>query len=68
MARVPARKFRQYECTGTAALESKMRNASAASDEEQGKKDIVGDVQTIEKVFGDEKGVADVVETAMMTR
>lgn len=66
MARVPARKFRQYECTGNAALESKMRNASAASHEEAGhKKDVVGDVETIERVYGNEKTVADAVETVV---
>lgn len=70
MARIPARKFRKYECTGQAAIESKARGASVASDEEKGhEKDVVGDVQTIEKVFGNgkEAGV-DATETALYTR
>lgn len=73
MARLPARKFRKYECTGAAALESKARNASVASDENKGdKKEVVGDVQTIEKVFGGDNkkpvGAVDAVETAINTR
>lgn len=69
MAHVPARKFRKYECTGSAALESKMRNTSADSDAEQGSKKMHGDVETIEMVFGGpEKRVADAVETAINTR
>ena len=71
MAKVPARKFRKYECTGEAALESKARMNSATSDEEHGhKKDIVGDVETIERVYGDESkvGAVDAVETAINTR
>lgn len=70
MNHVPARKFKGYECTGQAALDSKMRSASVDSDEEKGnKKDIVGDVSTVEKVFGDGKeGAIDAVETAINTR
>ena len=63
-ARLPARKFRSYVCTGRAAIESKMRNGSDSDDDKStGGKD--GTVQTIERVFGDEKGVSAVVETAM---
>ena len=41
-----------------------MRQAHQSEDRsEDGKK--VGTVETIERVFGDEKGVADVAETAM---
>lgn len=71
LAKVPARRFRKYECTGQAALESKTRRDSATSDEEHGhKKNIVGDVETIERVYGDESkaGATDAVETAINTR
>ena len=61
MARLPARKFRKYVCTGQAAIESKMRNARN-SDEGEAKGPTV---ETIEKVYGDKRGVADVVETAV---
>ncbi|KAK1010575.1 hypothetical protein LTR91_002410 [Friedmanniomyces endolithicus] len=58
--RLPARQFRGYVCTSRSAIESKMRNASSDEGDEKGPT-----VQTIERVFGDEKGVAAVVETAM---
>ena len=61
MARLPARKFRKYVCTGQAAIESKMRNARK-SEEGEAKGPTV---ETIEKVYGDKRGVADVVETAV---
>ena len=60
MAKLPARQFRKYECTGQAAIESKMRHARGSEDE--GKEQAV---ETIEKVFGDKKAVGDVVETAI---
>jgi hypothetical protein len=63
MARLPARKFRKYECTGQAAIESKMRHARASEDGNQDSKEEA--TETIEKVFGDKKAVADVVETAI---
>lgn len=63
LARVPARKFRKYVCTGQAALESKNRNAHHAEDEGKESKD--GTVETIERVYGDKKAVAGVVETAV---
>lgn len=59
MARLPARKFRKYVCTGQAAIESKMRNTRRS---EESKGDTV---ETIDKVFGDKRAVANVVETAM---
>jgi MFS transporter, SP family, sugar:H+ symporter len=66
--RLPARKFRKYVCTGRAAIESKRRNASIAGSERgsgsEGGEKKGGMVQTIEHVWGDERGVADVVETA----
>ena len=62
-ARLPARKFRKYVCTGQAAIESKMRNARASEDRTEEPKSET--VETIEKVFGDKKGVSDVVESAM---
>ena len=63
MARLPARKFRKYVCTGQAAIEGKMRNARRSEDGgEDSKKETV---ETIEKVFGDKKAVADVVENAL---
>lgn len=70
MNHVPARKFRTYECTGQAALDSKIRNGSTASDEERGeKKQGAGGVETIERVYGtDDKGAMDAVETAINTR
>ena len=65
--RLPARKFRKYECTSRAALESKARNnaASDSDDASVGKKDGHGTVETIERVYGDEKGVPNVMEPAM---
>ena len=68
--RVPARKFRKYECTGQAALDSKMRSNSGASDEEKGHKHhIVGDVETIEKVLGEPKEAGmEAAEIAVNTR
>lgn len=63
MARLPARKFRKYVCTGQAALESKNRNARHSEEESKESKD--GNVETIERVYGDKKGVAGVVETAV---
>jgi MFS transporter, SP family, sugar:H+ symporter len=62
MARLPARKFRKYVCTGQAALESKARGTMESGDEKQSKD---GAVETIERVYGDKKGVAGVVETAV---
>lgn len=62
MARLPARKFRKYVCTGQAAIESKARQPSHSEDSEN--KDD-GNVETIERVYGDTKGVAGVVETAV---
>lgn len=63
---LPARKFRSYVCTGRAALESMNRNASISDNDEKSEhKD--GTVETIERVYGDEKGVANVAETAMNT-
>ncbi|KAK5118700.1 hypothetical protein LTR85_007906 [Meristemomyces frigidus] len=62
--RLPARKFRHYVCTGRAALESMKRAGSVSEDGEKWEhKD--GTVETIERVFGDERGVAAVVETAV---
>ena len=62
MARLPARKFRTYVCTGQAAIESKMRNARKS--EEGG--DEKGEVaETMDKVYGDKRAVADVVESAI---
>ncbi len=63
MARLPARKFRSYVCTGPAALESKLRNTHGSDDENE---DAKGEAtETIEVVYGDRKAVAGVVETAM---
>jgi len=59
-ARLPARKFRKHVCTGTAALESKARGEGSDSDKNEG-------VETIEHVYGQEKHVAAVVETAINT-
>lgn len=64
-ARLPARKFRTYVCTGQAALDSKNRNTSVAEDDDKSAGGKDGTVETIERVYGDEKGVANVVETAM---
>ena len=61
-AGLPARRFRSYVCTGVAALESKNRANSVDSSSKD-----EGGVETIEKVFGDEKGVANVAETAIHT-
>lgn len=63
MARLPARKFRKYQCTGQAAIESKMRHAEASTSGERDSKEQA--TETIEKVFGDDKAVAGVVETAI---
>ncbi|KAK5713737.1 hypothetical protein LTR17_017504 [Elasticomyces elasticus] len=60
--KLAARKFRGYVCTSRSAIESKMRNAEN-DDEDNDKKGPT--VQTIERVFGDEKGVASVAETAL---
>lgn len=60
--RLPARQFRSYVCTGQAALESLGRNKMRDSMDKESKD---GTVETIERVFGDEKGVANVVQTAM---
>ncbi|KAK5734180.1 hypothetical protein LTR17_009163 [Elasticomyces elasticus] len=60
--KLPARKFRGYVCTSRSAIESKMRNAEN-DDEDNDKKGPA--VQTIERVFGDEKGVASVAEAAL---
>ncbi|KAK3620600.1 hypothetical protein LTR56_023313 [Elasticomyces elasticus] len=60
--KIPARKFRGYVCTSRSAIGSKMRNAEN-DDEDNDKKGPT--VQTIERVFGDEKGVVSVAETAM---
>lgn len=64
-ARLPARKFRKYECTGQAAIESKMRHARGSDDSIKDSKEEAA--ETIEKVFGDKKAVGDVVETAIHT-
>ncbi|KAK4541798.1 hypothetical protein LTR36_007330 [Oleoguttula mirabilis] len=62
--RLPARKFRHYVCTGRAALESMKRGDNVSENSEKHEhKD--GTVETIERVYGDERGVAVVVETAM---
>lgn len=58
-AHVPSRKFRTYVCTGAAALESKLRSGSQDSTAEPH--------STIETVFGDEKAVIAVAETAINT-
>lgn len=64
-ARLPARKFRKYVCTGAAALESKAHAEGSDSDEKSGKH---GEgVETIEHVYGQEKHVAAAVETAINT-
>ena len=62
--RLPARQFRTYVCTSRAALESMNRNKSV---DENGSKNVEkdGTVETIERVFGDEKGVGNVMETAL---
>jgi len=59
-AGLPAREFRSYVCTGVAALESKNR-ASSVDKSNKGE----SGVETIEKVFGNEKGVANVAEIAV---
>lgn len=66
-ARLPARKFRKYVCTGAAAVESRARNESIAnsSDDDSEKGGKHGTVETIERVWGNEKGVADVTEAAI---
>ena len=63
MAGLPARKFRSYVCTGQAAIESKMRNARQSEEGEDVKGGEVA--ETMEAVYGDKRGVADVVETAV---
>ena len=64
MARLPARKFRKYECTGQAAIESKMRHARASEDDDNNNSKMEA-VEAVEKIFGDKKAVGDVVETAI---
>jgi MFS transporter, SP family, sugar:H+ symporter len=61
--RLPARKFRKYVCTSRAAVESKARNGAGSDSDE--KSEQHGTVETIERVWGDEKGVPDVVEAAV---
>ena len=66
--RLPARQFRKYVCTGRAALASTRRNGSlAGSGSEDGDKreHKDGTVETIERVFGNEKGVVAAAETAV---
>lgn len=63
MAKLPARKFRKYECTGQAAIESKMRYARRSEDGEKDSKEDT--VETIEKVFEDKQPVSNVAETAI---
>jgi MFS transporter, SP family, sugar:H+ symporter len=63
MARLPARKFRKYVCTGQAAVESKNRHAQQA--EEKDEEENGETAETIERVYGDKRGVAGVVETAV---
>ena len=63
VARLPARKFRKHVCTSQADIESKMRDARASEEKDEETKDA--GTQAVEKVFGDRKAVADVVETAM---
>ncbi|KAK5138479.1 hypothetical protein LTR08_000065 [Meristemomyces frigidus] len=65
--RLPARQFRKYVCTGRAAVESTRRNVSVSgsSSEDDAKREHKdGTVETIERVYGDEKGVVAVAETA----
>ena len=62
LARLPARKFRKYVCTSQAAIDSKLREARQSEDRSDSEKGET--VQTIERVFGDEKAVANVAETA----
>jgi len=64
MMKLPARKFRKYVCTGQAAIESKNRNLQQTSSDGQ-EKGADGTVETIERVWGDERGIADIMETAL---
>lgn len=64
MMKLPARKFRKYVCTGQAAIESKNRNMQRTSSDGTEKNDG-GTIETIERVWGGERGVADVMETAL---
>jgi tellurite resistance protein len=62
-ARLPARKFRKYVCTGQAAIESKLRDVRQSEEKDE---EVKGETaETIERVYGDKRAVAGVVETAM---
>ena len=65
--RLPARKFRKYVCTGRAAMASTRRSGSLAgsgSENSDTREHKDGTIETIERVFGDGKGVIAVAETA----